>query len=231
MVPKNTLQPKDYAPHSVELRGLYPIVDVSTLERRGLPVLGFAEQVLAARPALLQLRAKHTTARDALELLRALSPLCAKCGTLLFANDRPDLALLAGAPGVHVGQHDLPLAEVRRVAPALKVGVSTHTHAELDRALAEKPDYVAFGPVFATPSKTDHEPPVGLDGLALAHERARRAGVPLVAIGGIGLQRATEVSAACDLVAVISALLPEGDSLEGVPERAEALAAALQRHG
>ncbi|HEV8547513.1 MAG TPA: thiamine phosphate synthase, partial [Polyangiaceae bacterium] len=211
----------------MELRGLYPIVDVSTLERRGLPVLVFAERVLAARPPLVQLRAKDSNARDTLALLRALAPLCARSGALLFANDRPDLALLAEAPGVHVGQHDLPLAEVRRFAPALKVGVSTHTLAELDEALAGRPDYVAFGPVFATPSKVAHEPPVGIDGLALAHERARRAGVPLVAIGGLELERASQVAAHCEAAAVIGALLPEQGGLEGVTERAVALSAAL----
>jgi len=211
----------------LELRGLYPIVDVTAVERRGLPLLAFAERVLAARPSLVQLRAKGKPARDTLALLRALAPLCARSGTLLFANDRPDLALLAEVPGVHVGQHDLPLSEVRRFAPALKVGVSTHTHAELDRALAMRPDYVAFGPVFATPSKVDHEPPVGLDGLATAYERARRAGVPLVAIGGIGLEQAAAIGARSDAAAVIGALLPDDGRLESVTERALALSAAL----
>jgi thiamine-phosphate pyrophosphorylase len=208
------------------LRGLYPIVDVDSLRRANLSVVECAEQVLAARPSLLQLRAKSAGARETLELLRALLPICHASGAKLFANDRPDLALLAGADGVHVGQNDLPLAEVRRLAPSLRVGVSTHTRPQLEAALAERPDYVAFGPVFATASKPDHESVVGLDGLADAHDLARAAGVPLVAIGGITLERAGSVAPHAELHAVIGALLPES-GLAGVTERARALVTAL----
>ena len=208
-------------------RGLYPILDVDSLRARSLDVLAFAGAVLAARPAVVQLRAKSSSARDALALLTALAPICQRAGTALFANDRPDLALLAGASGVHVGQDDLPLAEVRRVAPALLVGVSTHTFAELERALDERPAYVAFGPVFATASKADHEPCVGLDGLRVAHERATRAGVPLVAIGGIDASRAPEVAPHAEAAAVIGALLPATE-LDEVTKRARALDAVLR---
>jgi thiamine-phosphate pyrophosphorylase len=207
-------------------RGLYPIVDVDTLRARNFSPIAFAEQVLAARPGILQLRAKSSNARDTLALLRALAPICQRAGCALFANDRPDLAVLAGAPGVHVGQDDLPVVEVRRVSPSLAVGVSTHTLEQLEAALAERPDYVAFGPVFATPSKADHEMPVGLDGLARAHELAKRARVSLVAIGGIDLSRAPAVGAYADAVAVIGALVP-ADDLSGVTARARVLHDAL----
>lgn len=209
------------------LHGLYPLVDLDTLERRGVAPLSFAERVLAARPPLLQLRAKAAGARATLELLRALVPLCRAAGTLLFANDRPDLAVLAGADGVHVGQDDVPLAEVRRFAPALRVGVSTHDFGQLERALVERPDYVAFGPVFATPSKQAHEPVVGLDGLERAHGLARGAGVPLVAIGGLDLDRTRAAKAHTELVAVIGALLPAGGSLDGVEACARELTRVL----
>jgi len=212
-------------------RGLYPIVDLATLAGRGIEALAFAEQVLAARPPLLQLRAKAAGAREALELLRALLPLCRQTDTLLFANDRPDLALLAGADGVHVGQDDLPLTAVRELSRALKVGVSTHTLEQLDAALAERPDYVAFGPVFATSSKSDHEPVVGLEGLASAHERARRAGIPLVAIGGIDRERATAVARHAEAIAVIGALIPMDGALDGVTGLALALERALVAAG
>ena len=155
------------------MTGLYPIVDLDALARAGLSPLAFAERVLLARPSLLQLRAKHASARDTLALLDALKPLCQRAGTLLFANDRADLALLAGADGVHVGQDDLPLAAVRRFAPSLKVGVSTHDFAQLERALLERPDYVAFGPVFETQSKLRPDTVVGLSGLSGAATRAR----------------------------------------------------------
>jgi thiamine-phosphate pyrophosphorylase len=202
---------------------LYPIVDVDTLRVRGLPIVPFAERVLAVRPALLQLRAKSSGARETLQLLRALSPLCRAQGTLLFANDRPDLAVLGGADGVHVGQDDLPVGEVRRFAPELRVGVSTHNLEQLGEALRLTPDYVAFGPVFGTNSKARPDPTVGLDGLCAAAEHARAAGVPLVAIGGIDRERAPEVAKAGAIAAVIAALIPHDGSLDSVTDAARAL--------
>src|SRR6187549_2437292 len=96
--------------------GLYPIVDVGLLRARNLAIREFAARVLAARPPLLQLRAKELAPRETLALLRELLPLCRASGTLLFANDRPDLAVLGGADGVHVGQNDLSISDVRRFA-------------------------------------------------------------------------------------------------------------------
>jgi thiamine-phosphate pyrophosphorylase len=217
------------------VRGLYPIVDVDSLRELAAQaegggshaILAFAERVLLARPPLLQLRAKHESTRDTLELLRALRPLCSKFGARLIANDRPDLAVLAQCDGVHIGQDDLPLPLVRLLAPGLLVGVSTHTLEQLAAALAEKPDYVAFGPVFSTLSKERADPSVGLALLAQAHESARRAGIPLVAIGGITLERAAQVGEHAELAAVIAALQPKRGSLEGVTEAAQALQAAL----
>lgn len=192
--------------------GLYPIVDLDSLAKRGVPPVEFAQQVLTARPALLQLRAKSMGARETLALLRRLQPLCAAAGTLLFANDRPDLALIAGAPGVHVGQDDLPVAEVRRFAPSLLVGVSTHNRAQFENALRDRPAYVALGPIFATSSKHNPDPVVGLAELAHAAERARAANVPLVAIGGIDRERAPQIADLGVIAAVIGALLPDADA-------------------
>jgi thiamine-phosphate pyrophosphorylase len=212
------------------VRGLYPIVDVDSLRELGAPshaVIAFAERVLLARPALLQLRAKHLGTRDTLELLRALRPLCAASGARLIANDRPDLAVLGQCDGVHIGQEDLPLPLVRTLAPGLMVGVSTHDLEQLAAALAERPDYVAFGPVFATASKERPDPSVGLALLAQAHTQAQRAGIPLVAIGGITLERAKQIAEHAELAAVIAALHPNRASLEGVSEAAKALQQAL----
>jgi thiamine-phosphate pyrophosphorylase len=207
------------------VKGLYPIVDIDALTRAGRSPLGFAERVLAARPPLLQLRAKHESSRDTLALLDALKPLCERAGTLLFANDRADLALLAGADGVHVGQDDLPLAEVRRLAPRLKVGVSTHSLPQLEQALSERPDYVAFGPIFPTSSKERPDAVVGLAGLGNAAAKARTAGIPLVAIGGITLAHAPAMAELGALVAVIGALV--GESLDDSEARARAFQLAL----
>jgi thiamine-phosphate pyrophosphorylase len=148
---------------------------------------------------------------------------------LLFANDRPDLALLAGADGVHVGQDDLPLAEVRRLAPGLRVGLSTHDLAQLDAALELAPDYVAFGPVFATRSKARPDPVVGIAGLRAAAARARARGIELVAIGGIDRERAPEITGTGAIAAVIAALIPENGALDAVEQLAGELATALAR--
>ena len=216
------------------MRGLYPIVDVDRLQKLSLTegpdrraIVQFAERVLEARPPLLQLRAKHSGAGETLELLRALRPLCSAAGTRLFANDRADLAMLGQCDGVHIGQDDLPLSVVRAIAPGLLVGVSTHDLEQLARALAERPSYVAFGPVFGTTSKERPDQTVGVALLAQAHERARAAGIPLVAIGGIDLPRAAEVAPHCELAAVIAALQPDPSSLDGVSEAARALHARL----
>jgi thiamine-phosphate pyrophosphorylase len=209
------------------MRGLYPIVDVDSVRAVELEVLEFAECVLAARPAAIQLRAKLFAAKETLELLRKLAPMCAAHGAALFANDRPDLALLAGCAGVHVGQRDLSASEVRRVTPGLKVGVSTHDLSQLEEALRDKPDYVAFGPVFATRSKENPDPVVGLEGLTRASELARAAGCPLVAIGGIDLERAPSVAQIAGSAAVIGALLPEDGDIDRVEDMARALNAAL----
>ena len=209
------------------MRGLYPIVDLDCLEGRPIAPLELAEAVLTARPHLLQLRAKHESPRHVLALLQKLKPLCERTGTLLFANDRPDLALLAGADGVHVGQEDLPLQEVRRLPRKLRVGVSTHNSAQLDEALKLKPDYVALGPIFATRSKLHPDPVLGMPALLDAAEQARSAGVPLVAIGGLELGIGEALGRAGVMAAVISDLFAEGDGAAAIAARAAAWQAAL----
>ncbi|MBN2195798.1 MAG: thiamine phosphate synthase [Polyangiaceae bacterium] len=212
-----------------ELRGLYPLVDLDALAACRIPVLGFADAVLAARPPLLQLRAKSQGARVVLELLRALAPRCRAAGTLLFANDRPDLAVLGGADGVHVGQEDLSVAEVRRFAPSLRIGTSTHNLRELGQALAERPAYVAYGPIFGTRSKAKPDPTVGVEGLRQASELARAAVCPLVAIGGIDLERAVTVVSHAPLAAVIAELVDAGPEPASITRRALELHHILSR--
>jgi thiamine-phosphate pyrophosphorylase len=214
------------------MRGLYAIVDAGALDRRGIDPVRFSEAILAARPAALQLRDKEGGARRTLALLRGVAPLAARAGVPLYANDRPDLALLAGCDGVHVGQDDVPVALVRKVAPGLRVGLSTHDAAQVEAALEEGPDYVAIGPVFPTASKARPSPVVGLERLATlaARVRAARPGLPIVAIGGVTLETARAVGAVASAVAVIAALLPEGDGAalyQAASDRARALHAAI----
>ena len=209
------------------MRGLYPIVDLDSLSKQGVPALLMAEAVLTARPPLLQLRAKHQSPRAVLELLTQLKPLCAQAGTLLFANDRPDLALLAEVDGVHVGQDDLPLQAVRRLPGKLRVGISTHNEAQLEAALALQPDYVAYGPIFATFSKERAEPALGLAALARAAELAHTAGVPLVAIGGLTLEMAPALAKSAVVAAIISDLLRDGGEASAIGARALSWQTAL----
>ena len=220
---RSPLSPPDLA------RGLYAIVDVTSLAARGLDPIAFTEAILAARPAALQVRAKALAPADFLGLLRAVGPACRAAAVPLIANDHVDLALLSGCDGVHVGQDDLAVERVREMAPGLRVGVSTHDLDQLGRALSSRPAYVAYGPVFATSSKARPDPSVGTDGLALASARAREAGVKLVAIGGVTLERAPELRRWAHASAVIHALLPSGPGrpYDEVTTRAKAFHAAL----
>jgi thiamine-phosphate pyrophosphorylase len=190
------------------MRGLYAIVDLGLLEGRRIDPIAFVQAVLLARPAAVQLRAKQAASRDTLSLLRALAPMCRAVSVPLVANDRPDWAILAGCDMVHVGQSDIPIDQVRRLAPGIGIGVSTHTPEQLDAAVAARPTYVAYGPVFETSTKKDPDPVVGIAGLREAYKRAAGAGVSLVAIGGITRARASALVGIADAVAVVGELLP-----------------------
>ena len=203
--------------------GLYAIVDVDATSNAGLDVLEFAARVIAARPAAVQLRAKYAPAGRVLELLLGMAERAAPLGVPVFANDRPDLAWLAGCQGVHVGQQDLPLEAVRRIAPQLGVGISTHDLEQLEAALAQRPEYVAFGPIFSTTSKRAPDAVTGLAALRTASDRAREHRVPLVAIGGIRSEHAAQIRESASNAAVIAALLPMEGQLESVTDRAAAL--------
>jgi thiamine-phosphate pyrophosphorylase len=213
------------------MRGLYAIVDVESLGRAELDPIRFAEAVLSARPAALQLRDKSSShgGGGMLTLLRALVPLCRAHGVPLFANDRADLAAIAECDGVHVGQSDLPTALARAIVARAgkgQVGVSTHNELELARAIAERPGYIALGPVFPTASKVNPDPTIGLERLARMAAEVRDAGLPVVAIGGIDSTRIAQMSAHCDAAAVIGALLPAsdvGDRYQDVAQRARDL--------
>jgi thiamine-phosphate pyrophosphorylase len=214
------------------MRGLYAIVDVAALASRQMEPVAFAEAVLAAGPAALQVRAKELTSQETLALLRRLAPMCHRARVPLVANDRPDLALLAGCDMVHVGQTDMPIERARRIAPGLGIGVSTHTPQQLETALAARPDYVAYGPVYDTASKAGADPVVGVEALLAAQARAAAAGISLVAIGGINLERARLLAGRVDAIAVIAALLPAvsppaGDWAHEVTDRAAALSQTL----
>ena len=187
---------------------VYPIVDLSLLAGRA--VEDVVEALAAGGARLLQLRGKDAGDRDLLEAVRRALAAARVAGAVLVVNDRPDVALLAAADGVHVGQDDLPPAECRRLlGPGAIVGLSTHTAAEVEAARDAPVDYVAVGPVFATATKGDAQPVVGP---AFVSAARARLSAPVVAIGGItAANAAAAVAAGASGVAGISAFLSGSD--------------------
>jgi thiamine-phosphate pyrophosphorylase len=187
----------------IELAGLYGMVDLPAQPDRGAALtLGSALADGGAR--VLQLRMKGGSASAMLAALDELRPLCRARSIALIVNDRLDVALAAGADGAHLGQDDLPLAAARKIAPAgFILGVSTHNEAQAQAAVAGGADYIGFGPCFATRTKLNPDPVVGLELLA----RVCRLSIPVVAIGGIGLDDVADVvRAGAAAAAVISAV-------------------------
>jgi thiamine-phosphate pyrophosphorylase len=192
---------------------LYAIVDAEVLVARGLALEDLARELRAAGVELVQYRNKKGTPQEVLRGAGILREVFAGSGCRLIMNDRADLAVLAGFDGVHVGQGDLLPEDARRVVgPDRIVGVSTHTESQVRVAQSSGADYVAIGPVFATDTKADAEQVVGLEGVRRARALTTK---PLVAIGGITRANARSViDAGADSVAVISALLAPGESVE-----------------
>ena len=155
---------------------------------------------------VVQYREKEGTTRRLLEESLALRRLTREAGVPFIVNDRVDVALAVEADGVHVGQDDMPAAVTRRLMGRDKiVGVSATNLQEALQAEKDGADYLGAGPVFATPTKPDAAPAMGLEGLA---EICRRVSIPVVAIGGINEQNAaTVIEAGADGVAVISAVV------------------------
>jgi thiamine-phosphate pyrophosphorylase len=193
---------------------LYAIINADSLAARSIDLLEFANGLYEAGVELLQYRNKRGSARQVLDDAARLNKLRLAKNFKLILNDRADLALLANFDGVHVGQDDLSPEDARRiVGPNAWVGVSTHTAEQVAEADTADCDYIAYGPIFATASKKDSEPAVGLDGLRGARSLTRK---PLIAIGGITRQNCRAVlDAGADSVAVISGLFPESNERAG----------------
>jgi len=186
---------------------LYAILDPALTAE---PLISVAHKLVSSGLRLVQLRAKRSPARkiyaDSRELVEQLSHL----GVRVIVNDRPDIAAIAGAGGVHVGQEDLPVEEARKICGnACWVGVSTHSIEQLRAADLTSADYIAVGPVFPTLTKYNPGPVIGMDFLRRARALTRK---PLVAIGGITVESAGEVfRAGADSVAVIRDLMAAPD--------------------
>ena len=175
----------------------YPIIDT-------VPA---AEAVLEAGARILQFRHKGFFSRQALEDASRIAALCRSAGALFVVNDRADVALLLNA-GLHLGQDDLAPADARRIMPAGSIiGFSTHNERQLRSGDAEPVDYLAIGPIFATASKQNPDPVLGVDGLRSLRPLTQK---PLVAIGGITRESAPQVfEAGANSIAVIGDLMPD----------------------
>jgi thiamine-phosphate pyrophosphorylase len=182
---------------------LYAILDPSLLTTTELIL---AEMLAESGVELIQYRHKNASSREFFEISLRLSTALAQRGVRFIVNDRPDIALLAGAGGVHVGQEDLGVEEARAICgPQRWVGVSTHTLEQVAAADRTSADYVAFGPIFPTTTKQNPDAVVGTELLRRARQMTRK---PLVAIGGITLERAAEVyGAGADSLAVVRDLI------------------------
>jgi thiamine-phosphate pyrophosphorylase len=171
------------------VRGAYPLADDDPRWQHDPKAI--VESVLRAGVTVVQLRLKRTIDREALELARWAATRARSANALLVVNDRYDLADLAGAGGVHLGDEDLPPERIPSdIRSRLVIGLSTHTLDQV-RASRDRPvDYIAFGPVFGTASKETKHTPRGTEALAQA---VNLAGRPVVAIGGITLENVSEV--------------------------------------
>jgi thiamine-phosphate pyrophosphorylase len=197
------------------LQGYYAILDVKGTSVEVPAALAHAGRLLAAQPCCLQLRAKQLATGTFCRLAHDLRRLCLEARVPFCINDRLDVAIAVGADIIHLGQSDVPLSDAVCVRNALAVnrfaiGISTH---DLDQALAAAQggaDHIGFGPIFATQSKADADPAVGLAALRVV---ADRVNLPIVAIGGVTLDNVADVakaraSAAAVIAAVDSAVNP-----------------------
>jgi thiamine-phosphate pyrophosphorylase len=187
---------------------LYLVTDQPSLKGRTL--IDVVQAAVLGGVTCVQLREKHATSRDFYAQAVALMDLLTPLNIPLIINDRLDIALACGAPGVHLGQSDMPVQAARKLLPPeVFIGWSVETLDEVTRSATLPVDYLGVSPVFATPTKTDTATPWGLEGL----QRIRAAtDLPLVAIGGIHLGNAVELlRAGASSLAVVSAICSADD--------------------
>jgi thiamine-phosphate pyrophosphorylase len=178
---------------------LYAILDPNLSETS---VSDLAKQLAAAGVELIQLRNKQSPSSHIFNAARDVTSVLGSTNARFILNDRPDIAAMIKCGGVHLGQEDLPVEDARKICgPSQWVGVSTHTLEQLRQADQTSADYIAIGPIFPTSTKQNPDPVVGLDFIRAARAVTRK---PLVAIGGITLEKSEDVfRAGADSVAII----------------------------
>jgi len=201
---------------------LYVILDQALLT---IPETDCAQKLAEAGVRLLQYRNKTASARALLESAKRLDSVLRSNGVTFIVNDRVDVAYLSDAGGVHVGQEDLGVEEARTIlGPEKLIGVSTHNYEQFKRAITTSADYIAVGPIYSTSSKANPDPVVGT---GLLREVRPLTNKPIVAIGGITLERAAEaIKAGADSVAVIGDILHAPDPGERARQFIDLLEAA-----
>ena len=207
----------------MRLPGLYAVVDHGTAAQHGWRVCDLARAYLAGGARLLQVRATDVASGEYLAWCDEIIKDATAAGAQVIVNDRADIAAVAGAAGLHLGQSDLSPDVVRRIVPAsMMLGLSTHARDQLDASTRVAIDYVAVGPIYQTVTKDTGYAAVGLDLVTYASRlRPKR---PVVAIGGITLERvASVISAGATSVAVISDLLNGNDPTRRVADYLRAL--------
>lgn len=205
---------------------VYLVTDRALCGARGVEET--VRQAIAAGATVVQLRDPVAKTRALVEQARALAALLRPAGIPFLVNDRVDVALAAAADGVHLGQSDMTVRDARAlIGPAPLLGLSITAPADLAVSDLAGVDYLGVGPVFATATKADAAPAMGLAGLAAVRAASR---LPIVAIGGIGLANAAAVIAAgADGVAVVSAICAAADA--GAATRQFARIVAAQSNG
>jgi len=185
---------------------IYPITDTRI---SGLSHLEQVSRLVAGGALMIQLRGKTETAGEFYQAAVEAVDYAHQHGVKVIINDRADIALASGADGVHLGQDDLPPEHARSLlGKDAIIGFSTHSMGQARDALAMPIDYLAIGPIFATSTKTDHDPVVGLEGLRTVREL--NDDFPIVAIGGIDRRTAASVLAAgANCVALISDIVSD----------------------
>jgi thiamine-phosphate pyrophosphorylase len=216
----------------IDLR-LYAIIDPE--HAGGHALIDLARSVASGGATLVQLRDKFSDTRRLIEKARAIKAVLDPLGVPLVINDRVDVALASGADGVHVGQEDMAVKDARRLlGPDAIIGLSIKTIAQAEDAPIHLVSYVGIGGVFATTSKDNPDPPIGIYGLARVAGvfRKRAPKLPLVAIAGIDCGNATDViDAGADGVAVISALSLQVDPLTAARALRGVVDAAIAKRG
>ncbi len=193
-------------PTRLVLPRLYVILDATLLT---VSAIDCAQELADAGVRLMQYRHKNASAGEALNVSRNLASLLQPQGITFIVNDRPDIAAIAEASGVHVGQDDLGVEATRTLVGGKIIGISTHNLEQFQKAAGSSADYIAVGPIFATSSKANPDPVVGTE---LIRRVRALTDKPIVAIGGIKLENAGEVIAAgANSVAVISDILGAAD--------------------